>query len=153
MTNFTLLLPIFVVTLFQPLLNCWYSFFYSLVYWLGFSEAHFSLWQSFTKSTRMVQWISNSLWMCWFYVQRFVSWRYVNAVCYFLTLHMSLFFRKMSLHSCHHKNACLLSQETVCRGEVNLRLQKWLQILVGNMHIEDSQHVNLLCSLLNIFII
>jgi len=53
----------------------------------------------------------------------------------------------------HHKNACHLSQETVCRGQVKLNLQKQLQILARNLHTEDNQHVTLLCSLLNHFII
>jgi len=51
----------------------------------------------------------------------------------------------MNARFCHHKNACHPSQETVCREQVNLSLQKQLQILARNQHTEDSQHVNLLC--------
>jgi len=59
----------------------------------------------------------------------------------------------MNPRFCHHKNACHPSQETVCRGQVKLSLQKQLQILARNLHTEDSQRVNLLCSLLNHFTI
>lgn len=83
----------------------------------------------------------------------FFSLTFVNAVCSFLTLQMSLFFREMNPRFCHHKNACHPSQETVCRGQVKLSMQKQLQVVAGNLHTEDSQHMNLLCSLLSDFVI